>query len=111
MVQGRVNTFGSSTVTSYINVFCATRSKSFGYLQRIAMEISSSIEPALIVKTLRIDNQRVPIPVAVRPAHPAWSGWFAMVVHIDRSDGTGVLMDHHDVLWGFELSGMERAYR
>src|SRR4029079_5318713 len=89
-----------------IDGFRAPRSEPLNDMECITVKISRAIEPAEIVEPLGVDDQRLPVPPAVRPSHPAVRGRVGLVGHIDRADRSGELVNEHDVLRA--LNDLER---
>src|SRR5262249_40125332 len=51
--------------------------------ERITVMIAGSIEPGLIVEAVHFDDERVAVPLAVRPPHPAVDRSLGMGGHVD----------------------------
>src|SRR5579863_1473608 len=75
----------------------ARGSVAFDYMQGVTMEVPRPVEPCLIVKTSDVDNERIALPMADRPAHPRIIGTLQLAIHIDGSSGTRELIGHEDV--------------
>src|SRR6516164_4903375 len=56
---------------------------SFDHMHRIAMEVSGTVEPGLVIETGDIHHQSVSIPVAERPSHVAVDRCGVRFVEID----------------------------
>ena len=76
----------------------APRREALDHVQCIAVKVSGAIEPAQVVESLRVDDQRLPFPASVRPSHPAVSRCFRLIGHVDRPHRTRILVNEHDVL-------------
>src|SRR3954462_8287982 len=66
------------------------------YMQGVAMEISGSVEPGLIVQTSHVDHQCVALPVSNRPTHPAIDRGGTRFPHVDGANGARVLIRYQD---------------
>src|SRR6188768_1935634 len=62
----------------------APSGEAFHHVQRIAVEVAGTVEPAQVVEPLRIDDQRLPFPTSVRPPHPAIGRCLYLIGHVDR---------------------------
>ena len=54
-----------------------------GDLQLIGVMVARAIEPGLIVVAGHLDHQRVAVPLAIGPAHPAVHRRLLVVDHVD----------------------------
>src|SRR5262245_53810638 len=52
------------------NVAGIERRITFHHVKGITMVVTRAIEPGLIVEVLHVDDQRVTLPMAIRPSHP-----------------------------------------
>src|SRR5262245_21911956 len=75
----------------------ACGSETFDDVQCVAMEVACPVEPCLIVEACGIDDECLSLPVSVRPAHPAVCGSLFVIIHVDRANSAGVLVQDHDV--------------
>ena len=75
-------------------------------VQFVTVEIADAIEPSLIVKSSRIDDQRFAFPMSVRPAHPTVGWSLRRLTHVDGSDSAGIFENHHGDI--FALDDLKR---
>src|SRR5262245_7139401 len=75
-------------------------------MQGVTVKVAGSVEPSLVVEAGGVDDQRLSLPTAVGPAHPAVGGRFRLIVQVDGADCGGILMNDHDVLCA--LNDLER---
>src|ERR1051326_741038 len=92
------------------DVSCVRQRVPFDHMKGRAMEISRSVKPApdrrlTLSKRGRInecrvvDDERVALPMAVRPSHPRLDGSLNSFAHINDTPGIRVLVsEHHPVL-------------
>src|SRR3989442_1136693 len=78
----------------------------FNDMQRVAVEVTGSVEPALIVEARHVDDQRVSFPVADRLAHPRVYRSGAGIFQIDVANGARVFVGEKDRLRA--LKNLER---
>ena len=93
------------------DVVWADQRIAFDYVQRIAMVISRPVEPSPRNEPGGVDDERVTLPVAVRPSHPIVRGSILgsllfIFLHVDRSQGVRELIYDHDVVCA--LNNLER---
>src|ERR1700676_2909749 len=62
------------------------------------MEIPCPVKPRISVLTCHVDYQRIPLPAAIRPAHPTIGGSLSRTAHVDHANSAGKLIADYDVL-------------
>ena len=106
--QGRVKTFGSSIVASYIRVSALRGVKRSTTCNCVAVKVSRAIEPGLVVEARRVHDECFAFPTTVRPAHPAIGRRVDVIGHIDRPDRARIFVQEHDVLGALDDLKRER---
>src|SRR4029077_8962947 len=76
------------------------------HMQGVAMEIPGPVEPGLLAESCHVDNQRIPFPMAARPAHPRIGGRLSLPIHTDGPSGTRELIGDQDV-WARTLDDLK----
>src|ERR1051326_418168 len=59
-----------------------SRRVALDHVEGAAMKISGAVEPRLVIQSGDIDHQRLALPTAVRPAHPAIDGRLLRGIHL-----------------------------
>src|ERR1051326_6531423 len=91
------------------DVSCVRQRIPFDHMQGRAMEISGSVKPApdrrlTLSKRGRInerrvvDDERIALPMAVRPSHPRLDGSLNSFAHVNDAPGIRVLVSEHDLV-------------
>ena len=57
------------------------------------MIVPCSIEPRVVVEPGHVNDQRIALPVAIRPPHPGIGGRLPMRIHVDGAGSSLVLID------------------
>src|SRR5688572_18046983 len=74
--------------------------------QRLGVVVAGAVEPRRVVETVHRDDQRVAVPLAVRPPHPAVHRRLGVIRHVDDAVRARILVHEQDVL--LALDDLER---
>jgi hypothetical protein len=66
------------------------------------VEVSGPIEPRIFLEARHVDDQRVALPTALRPAHPRVARCLVLTVHIDGTNRALVLIHDQDLFRGLK---------
>src|SRR4029453_15531619 len=71
-------------------------------VERVAVKVSGPIEPRIFFEARHVNDQRVALPAAFRPAHPCVARRLVLTVHIYGTDSALVLIHDQNLFWGLK---------